>query len=193
MNRRRTEPQNTDSMESPPVSIHVKTQDNGRKVTLRRLTEEEAAAQRAARRTERRTSNRRRNSSFSDSSAGEILGNTAAEQRWRRTEQREEEQQAAMDARTPTQSHVAPSMYPTPPPPGTQQAIDPHTGASYSMPAVPPIPASTSNLGPAGSITSPGTETSGPSEYANNRRRRRAERAQARIARGAGQNTVDFT
>lgn len=191
--RRRTDAQNTDSIGSTPVSIHVRTQDNGRRVTLRRLTEEEAAAQRAARRQERRTSRRRRNSSLSDSSAGEILGNTAADQRWRRAEQQEAEQQAAMEGRTPTQSHVAPSMYPTPPPPGTQQAVDPHTGASYTVPSAPPIPASTSNLGPAGSITSPGTETSGPSEYANNRRRRRAERAQARIARGGGQNTVDFT
>lgn len=195
VNRRRTDAQNTDSLESPPVSIHVKTQDNGRKVTLRRLTEEEAAAQRAARRQERRTSRRRRNSSLSDSSAGEILGNTsaAADQRWRRTEKLEAEQQAAMEGRTPTQSTVAPSMYPTPPPPGSQSvAVDPHTGASYSVPAPPPVPASTSNLGPPGSITSPGTETSGPSEYANNRRRRRAERAQARLARGGG-NSVDFT
>jgi hypothetical protein len=192
--RRRPDTQNTDSMESPPVSIHVKTQDNGRKVTLRRLTEEEAAAQRAARRQERRTSGRRRrNSSLSDSSAGEVLGNMSADQRWRRTEQMEAEQQAALDSgRTPTQSIVAPSLYPTPPPPGTQQAVDPHTGASYSVPAPPPIPASSSNLGHPASITSPGTETSGASEYANNRRRRIAERAQARIARGS-QNTVDFT
>jgi hypothetical protein len=84
-------------------------------------------------------------------------------------------------------------LYPTPPPPGTQ-GIDPRTGQSYSLPIPPPIPGSSSNLGPAGSITSPGTETSGATEYANNRRRRRAERAQARLAReGRGQNTVDFT
>lgn len=191
-NRRRTDIQNTDSLESPPVSIHVKTQDNGRKVTLRRLTEEEAAAQRAARRQERRASRRRRNSSLSDSSAGDALGSLSADQRWRRVEQLEAEQQAAMDGRTPTQSAIGPSTYPTPPPTATQQAVDPVTGATYQVPAPPPIPASTSNLGPPGSITSPGTETSGPSEYANNRRRRRAERAQARLARGS-QNTVDFT
>lgn len=190
--RRRPDTQNTDSIESPPVSIHVKTQDNGRKVTLRRLTEEEAAAQRAARRQERRGSRRRRNSSFSDSSAGEAAASMSADQRWRRTEQMEAEQQAIIDGRTPTQSTVAPSLYPTPPPPGTQHAVDPHTGASYSVPAPPPIPASSSNLGHPASITSPGTETSGASEYANNRRRRRAERAQARLARGST-NTVDFT
>lgn len=189
--RRRPDTQNTDSIESPPVSIHVKTQDNGRKVTLRRLTEEEAAAQRAARRQERRTSRRRRNSSLSDSSAGEVLGSMTDDQRWRRTERMEAEQQAIIDGRTPTQSTVAPSMYPTPPPPGTQ-GVDPQTGASYSVPAPPPIPASSSNLGHPASVTSPGTETSGASEYANNRRRRRAERAQMRLARGS-QNTVDFT
>ncbi|KAK5081181.1 hypothetical protein LTR05_007975 [Lithohypha guttulata] len=199
--RRRQEDVHTDSLESPPVSIHVKTQDNGRKVTLRRLTEEEAAAQRAARRQERRASRRRRNSSFS-SSGGEGLG---PDDRWRRNEQIEAAQQAALDhdhslsTLRPSTAHIVPSEYPTPPPPGTQ-AIDPQTGATYAVPMPPPIPASTSHLaGPAGSVsvTSPGTETSGPSEYANNRRRRRAERAQARIARegrgGASTNTVDFT
>lgn len=197
--RRRHDGQNTDSMESPPVSIHVKTQDNGRKVTLRRLTEEEAAAQRAARRAQRRGSRQRRNSSLSSSDGGGL--GASADNRWRRNEQIEAQQQAAMDASTPRPStaNIAPSLYPTPPPPGTHQAIDPQTGASYSMPPPPPIPASTSisNLGPGGSVTSPGTETSGPSEYANNRRRRRAERAQARIARegrtGGTGNTVDFT
>merc|ERR1711939_614800 len=67
-------------------------------------------------------------------------------------------------------------LYPTPPPPGTQ-GVDPRTGQPYHVPPPPPIPGSTSNLGPGGSaITSPGTETSGATEYANNRRRRRAER-----------------
>jgi len=203
---------NTDSLESPPVSIHVKTQDNGRKVTLRRLTEEEAAAQRAARRTDRRTSRRRRNSSLGSSSGGELAGpgpstGTGAHDRWKRTEQIEAAQQAAIDAgSTPRPSttnvnanaHYG-SMYPTPPPPGTHQTIDPQTGFSYAVPRPPPIPASMSisNVGPGESVTSPGTETSGPSEYANNRRRRRAERAQARLARegrtGGGGNTVDFT
>lgn len=197
--RRRHDGQNTDSLESPPVSIHVKTQDNGRKVTLRRLTEEEAAAQRAARRQERRGSRRRRNSSLSSGSGADALAaRTSADQRWRRTERIETDQQAAIDAEAPmsipAQSQLT-LKYPTPPPPGTQ-GLDPQTGASYSAPPPPPIPASTSNLNPAGSITSPGTETSGPSEYANNRRRRRAERAQARLAREAragGSNTVDFT
>ena len=206
--RRHHDGANTDSLESAPVSIHVKTQDNGRKVTLRRLTEEEAAAQRAARRVERRGSRRRRNSSLGSSSGGEGLAgpSSSANDRWRRTEQLEAQQQAELDASSltprPSGMNVAPtsgSMYPTPPPPGTHQTIDPQTGLSYAVPPPPPIPTNTSisNLGPGESITSPGTETSGPSEYANNRRRRRAERAQARLARegktGGGGNTVDFT
>lgn len=190
--RRRQSGLHTDSVESPPVSIHVQTQDNGRKVTLRRLTEDEAAAKRADRRRERRDSRRRRNSSLSSGSGAEALGvGTSANQRWRRTEAIEA-QQAAADAAA---AHGA-SNYPTPPPPGTQQALDPHTGQPYHIPAPPPIPGSSSNLGPATSITSPGTETSGATEYANNRRRRRAERAQAKLARegrAGGGNTVDFT
>lgn len=187
--RRRTSGQNTNSMESPPVSVKVKMHNDGRHVTLRRLTEEEAAAQK--RRERRASSNRRRrNSSFSSSSGGEALAGPSTDSRWRRTEAIEAQQAAANQA-----APAAPVQmpYPTPPPPGTQ-GIDPRSGQSYSIPMPPPIPGSSSNLGPAGSVTSPGTETSGATEYANNRRRRRAERAQARLAReGRTQNTVDFT
>ena len=187
--RRRTSNQNTNSMESPPVSVKVKMHNDGRHVTLRRLTEEEAAAQR---RQEQRTSSsrRRRNSSFSSSSGGEALAGPSGDSRWRRAEAMEVQQAAAAGAVPPPPTQMP---YPTPPLPGTQ-GIDPRTGQSYSMPVPPPIPGSSSNLGPAGSVTSPGTETSGATEYANNRRRRRAERAQARLAReGRQQNTVDFT
>ena len=186
---RRTSNQNTNSMESPPVSVKVKMHNDGRHVTLRRLTEEEAAAQR---RRERRTSSsrRRRNSSFSSSSGGEALAGPSNDSRWRRTEAMEAQQAAAAGKAPPPPAQMS---YPTPPPPGTP-GIDPRTGGSYSIPVPPPIPGSSSNLGPAGSVTSPGTETSGATEYANNRRRRRAERAQARLAReGRQQNTVDFT
>lgn len=187
--RRRTSNQNTNSMESPPVSVKVKMHNDGRHVTLRRLTEEEAAAQR---RQEQRTSSsrRRRNSSFSSSSGGEALAGPSGDSRWRRAEAMEVQQAVAAGAVPPPPTQMP---YPTPPLPGTQ-GIDPRTGQSYSMPVPPPIPGSSSNLGPAGSVTSPGTETSGATEYANNRRRRRAERAQARLAReGRQQNTVDFT
>lgn len=206
--RRRQDGRNTDSLESPPVSLKVKMHNDGRHVTLRRLTEEEAAAQREARRRERAASaaRRRRNSSFSSSEGDTLGGGPSADRRWRRTEAMEAQQAAenqaaaaaAAGSRIP--APVAPPgpstgpSYPTPPPPGTQ-GIDPRTGEPYHVPAPPPIPASMSNLGPAGSgVTSPGTETSGATEYANNRRRRRAERAQARLAReGRAGNTVDFT
>ena len=188
--RRRTSNQNTNSMESPPVSVKVKMHNDGRHVTLRRLTEEEAAAQR--RRERKSSSRRRRNSSFSSSSGGEALAGPSGDSRWRRNEAIEAQQEAASQAAAGAPAPPV-QMYPTPPPPGTQ-GIDPRSGQSYSIPMPPPIPGSSSNLGPAGSITSPGTETSGATEYANNRRRRRAERAQARLAReGRTQNTVDFT
>ena len=191
--RRRRSGQNTDSVESPPVSVKVKMHNDGRHVTLRRLTEEEAAAQR---RRERRASSgrRRRNSSFSSSSGGEALAGPSGDGRWRRTEAMEAQQAAESQAAASGGVPPAPpshSLYPTPPPPGTQN-ID--LRPAYNVPPPPPIPGSSSNIGPAGSITSPGTETSGATEYANNRRRRRAERAQARLAReGRAQNTVDFT
>ncbi|KIX05129.1 uncharacterized protein Z518_06001 [Rhinocladiella mackenziei CBS 650.93] len=206
--RRRHSGRNTDSMESPPVSLKVKMHNDGRHVTLRRLTEEEAAAQREQRRKERRASaaRRRRNSSFSSSEGDALAAGPSSDRRWRRTETMEAEQGAqneaaaaatavAGDASLP-QPVTAPGTipaYPTPPLPGTQ-GVDPRTGQTYQIPAPPPIPSSASNLGPAGSITSPGTETSGATEYANNRRRRRAERAQARLAReGRAGATVDFT
>ena len=207
--RRRTSGRNsgnTDSVESPPVSVKINMHNDGRKVTLRRLTEEEALAQREARRKERQAAaanRRRRNSSLSSSDLGEIsgqAGGTSTDRRWRRTEaleaQQAAENEAAAAANLPQPVHTpAASLYPTPPPPGTGGiGVDPTTGQTYHVPLPPPIPGSVSNLGPAGSITSPGTETSGATEYANNRRRRRAERAQARLAReGRAQNTVDFT
>ena len=206
--RRRHNGRNTDSMESPPVSLKVKMHNDGRHVTLRRLTEQEAIAQREARQRDRRASSggRRRNSSFSSSDGGENLGGrgTNADRRWRRTEALEATQ-ANTGGRPPPQMGAAgpATLYPPPPPHDPagayfppSQAIDPRTGQSINVPPPPPIPGTASGLGgPAGSITSPGTETSGATEYANNRRRRRAERAQARLAREgrSGGNTVDFT
>lgn len=212
--RRRHSGQHTDSIESPPVSLKVKMHNDGRHVTLRRLTEEEAAAQREARRRERRASasRRRRNSSFGSPSGSEPLGHAqslAPDDRWRQTEALEARQSAenAAAATSSAQLSVLPastaggSRHPTPTPPaGTHHGIDPQTGLAYTAPPIPPVPASTSNLGPTSSaITSPGTETSGATgatEYANNRRRRRAERAQARLARegrAGGGSTVEFT
>ncbi|KAJ9614029.1 hypothetical protein H2200_002165 [Cladophialophora chaetospira] len=190
---------NTDSLESPPVSVKINMHNDGRHVTLRRLTEEEAAAQREEKRRQRQASaaarRQRQGSSFSASDSE--AGPSGADRRWRRTEALEAEQAAQNALHTPQAPVSAPPPpavpYPTPPEPGTL-----HSGPGYQvpLPPPPPIPGSASNLGyPAGSgVTSPGTETSGATEYANNRRRRRAERAQARLAReGRTGGTVEFT
>jgi hypothetical protein len=188
--RRRSSNRNTDSAgsqyQSPPVSLHIKAHNDGRHVTLRRLTEEEAAAE-AARQSAGASAaipitgpatRRRRNSDFSSASDGEMLGTN---RRYRRMEQLEAQQQQQQHAQA--EAAAASSGFPPPPAPG-----------SLELPvAPPPIPGSA----PSG-ITSPGTETSGATEYANNRRRRRAERAQARLARegrggGGGGNTVEFS
>jgi hypothetical protein len=205
--RRRHSGRNTDSLESPPVSLKVKMHNDGRHVTLRRLTEEEAIAQREARRMENRATGgrRRRNSSISSSSGREYLGGgaTSADRRWRRNEALEAAQANAVAQTAPVLDPAAgPStQYPPPPPHGAylapNQGVDPRTGHAFDLPPPPPIPETASGLGgAAGSVASPGTETSGATEYANNRRRRRAERAQARLAREGrtgGGNTVDFT
>ena len=211
--RRRHSGRHTDSMESPPVSVKVQMHRDGQHVTLRRLNREEAAAQREERRRERRAASarRRHNSSFSSSSGGEHLGGRAssADRRWRRTEalERQQAEQAEAEAAA-TGARITASGPPMayPPPPSTygggsgflasNQAIDPQTAQAINVPPPPPIPPHASGLIPPSSVTSPGTETSGQTEYANNRRRRRAERAQARLAREGrtgGGPTVDFT
>ncbi|OQD73091.1 hypothetical protein PENDEC_c017G01588 [Penicillium decumbens] len=160
--------------ESPPVSVKVKMHNDGRHVTLRRLTEEEAAAQREARRRERRNSRRR------GSSTGSLSGGEREADRWRRVEETERrqaeqirrEQQAAMAASAAPSGSMPPSPFPQ-----SQSQIS-------VMPPPPPIPhpaPSSMPYGP-GSVTSPGTwtGTEASGSYANNRRRRRAERARAR-------------
>lgn len=177
--RRRSSNRNTDSAgsqyQSPPVSLHIKAHNDGRHVTLRRLTEEEAAAEAARQQAGAPpapiagpSTRRRRNSSFSSASDGEMLGTN---RRYRRMEQIEAQQQA----------EAAAGGFPPPPAPEFMEIPT----------APPPIPG-----GAPSAVTSPGTETSGATEYANNRRRRRAERAQARLARegrGGGGNTVEFS
>ncbi|CAG8890152.1 unnamed protein product [Penicillium egyptiacum] len=179
-----------DDVASPPVSVKVKMHNDGRHVTLRRLTEEEAAASREARRRERRNSRRR------NSSAGSLSGNEdAGYDRWRRVEELERrqdeqmrrEQAAAAAQLAPPQTSMAPS--------GSMPASS--WGAPPSqvsqMPPPPPIPAPSTIPYGAGSVTSPtytGTEMSG--SYANNRRRRRAERARTRQERQQ-QHGVEFT
>ncbi|OKL59626.1 hypothetical protein UA08_05075 [Talaromyces atroroseus] len=226
-----------DDVSSPPVSVKVRMHNDGRHVTLRRLTEEEAAASRESKRRsrERRGSRRR-------GSASSLSGNETSSSRWRRVEEMERrqaeqvqrEQAAALAAESgaaaatapppPAQSPYPP-LAPQPPAASFNSAHLPPPSASYAgnsqlsvpppAPGPPPPPmipvpshAATSQQSmmpprppsnmqqypPTASITSPGTwtGTEASADYANNRRRRRAERAQAR-ARQQAQHSVEFT
>lgn len=163
-----------DSVASPPVSVKVKMHNDGRHVTLRRLNEEEAAAEREARKKDRN----RRNRDGSMSSLSNLDN-----ERWRRT--------AAMEAAQANEMAQPPAPIPMPepviPPPA-----GPSVGAHDTLPPPPPIP------GAGGSVLSspPGTHTYGTetdlSNYDSNRRRRRAERAQAKQARMGG-SRVEFS
>ncbi|KAJ4992668.1 hypothetical protein SVAN01_01714 [Stagonosporopsis vannaccii] len=184
-----------ESIASPPVSVKVKMHNDGRHVTLRRLNEEEAAAERDARRRERQ----RRTRNGSMSSLSQFDGD-----RWRRTEALEAQQaqemtQAQAAGAPPTLQPGAPLQMPEPyippPPPGpppnfsnTAQRLSPQA----NIPPPPPIPAADASI-----LSSPpgtqvyGTETD-VSNYDSNRRRRRAERAQAKQARLGG-SRVEFS
>ncbi|KAL5118411.1 hypothetical protein ACEQ8H_003761 [Pleosporales sp. CAS-2024a] len=172
---------------SPPVSVKVKMHNDGRHVTLRRLNEEEAAAEREARRKDRQGKNR----NGSRSSLSDIGGS-----HWRRTEAMEARQAQEMAnpviAPAPPMSG-APIRMPEPtippPPPGPAPTFG-GTG-NIPVPPPPPMPAATATV-----LSSPhgtqvyGTETD-VSAYDSNRRRRRAERAQAKAARSGG-SRVEF-
>ncbi|KAJ5688593.1 hypothetical protein N7462_002985 [Penicillium macrosclerotiorum] len=173
-----------DHVESPPVSVKVKMHNDGRHVTLRRLTEEEAAAQREARRRERRNSRRR------GSSAGSLSGDeNRSQDRWRRVEEMER-RQAEQTRREQEAAIAAASAAPT----GSAPISSFHPSQSQisHMPPPPPIPQPAPSSIPYGSVTSPGiwTGTDASGSYANNRRRRRAERARARQERQ--QRGVEF-
>lgn len=167
-NRRNDGP--AESVASPPVSLKVRVQDDGRRVTLRRLTEEEIAAQRRAkRRGGRRAHSRRRHGSVSSASGNE------SSDRWRRVEELERRQQAQMQ-REAAASTVGPG--PSTVPPGPAPAP---SGDSGPLPP-PPIPPGMGN------ISSPmSTDISG--SHASKRDRRRAERRTSR----QGRHNVEFT
>ncbi|KAF2735152.1 hypothetical protein EJ04DRAFT_543212 [Polyplosphaeria fusca] len=165
------------SVASPPVSVKVKMHNDGRHVTLRRLGEEEAAAEREARRRERQ----RRNRNGSVSSLSNIDND-----RWRRTEAMEAaqaQQMAQQQAPIPMPEPTIPGPPPGPPPLPVQQV---------PLPPPPPIPAAAGS----GISTPPGTNVYGTetdvSNFDSNRRRRRAERAQAKQARLGG-SRVEFS
>ncbi|KAF1966939.1 hypothetical protein BU23DRAFT_543519 [Bimuria novae-zelandiae CBS 107.79] len=160
------------SVNSPPVSVKVKMHNDGRHVTLRRLNEEEAAAEREARKKDRH----RRNRDDSMSS----LSNLENNERWRRTAAREAAQAQQMEQ--PPAPIAMPEPVIPPPPAGVP------VGTQSPLPPPPPIP------GAGGSVLSSpayGTETD-VSNYDSNRRRRRAERAQAKQARLGG-SRVEFS
>ena len=181
-----------ESVASPPVSVKVKMHNDGRHVTLRRLNEEEAAAERDARRRERQ----RRTRNGSMSSLSQFDGD-----RWRRTEaleaaQAQEMAQAAPPTTLPSGTPLQmPEPYIPPPPPGpppnfNSPAQRPPTHIAQPLP--PSVPAADPSI-----LSSPhgtqvyGTETD-VSNYDSNRRRRRAERAQAKQARLGG-SRVEFS
>ncbi|KAL8770593.1 MAG: hypothetical protein Q9209_003661 [Squamulea sp. 1 TL-2023] len=163
------------SVASPPVSVKVKMHPDGRHVTLRRLPEEEAAAERAARRRSKDRHGRRGGDSVSS-----LSGAGSGGERWRRTEalerQQAEQMRAESDRLAAARAQAQNTLLPAPVPPP------------------PPMPSSSAGPLPlTGSVSSPGNyDTEASADYANNRRRRRAERAQAKQARGGG-NSVEFT
>ncbi|KAI4166429.1 MAG: hypothetical protein LQ343_008058 [Gyalolechia ehrenbergii] len=162
---------------SPPVSVKVKMHSDGRHVTLRRLPEEEAAAERAARQKSKGRHGRRRGDS-----ASSLSGAGSGGERWRRTEGLERQQAEQM--RVESERLAA----------ARNQAQNMQT--PMPMPPPPPIPgSSTRPPPPTGSVSSPGNyDTEASADYVNNRRRRRAERAQNKQAReNAGGSTVEFT
>jgi hypothetical protein len=189
--RRSSSRRRHDGVSSPPVSVKVKMHNDGRHVTLRRLTEEEAAANRQAKR-----HSRERHSSRRRGSASSLSGNEGGSDRWRRVEEMERrqaeqtqrEQAAALAAESAATASVAPIS-----PPPAPLAPPPMSHAATSQTSVPPAP-SNMQYPPTASLTSPGTwtGTEASADYANNRRRRRAERAQAR-ARQQAQHSVEFT
>jgi hypothetical protein len=227
-----------DEVSSPPVSVKVRMHNDGRHVTLRRLTEEEAAASRESKRRSRERRGSRRRGSASSLSGNETTGSS----RWRRVEEMERRQaeqvQREQAAALAAESGAAAATMPPPPPPqalyppispqppaslnsghfpppsasyagNSQLSVPPpapgpppppvmpapsHAATSQASMMTPRPPSNMQQYPPTASITSPGTwtGTEASADYANNRRRRRAERAQAR-ARQQAQHSVEFT
>lgn len=181
-NRRRRE-----DVASPPVSVKVKMHNDGRHVTLRRLTEEEAASAKRRERDRRGSSRRGSASSLSGNEGG------AGSDRWRRVEEVERRQAEQLQRNQAAASAAAAGAAAgiPPPPPGPPPSALHAAPSNISMPPVPPpnVPYGAS------SITSPGTYTGteASADYANNRRRRRAERAQTRARQQQQQHSVEFT
>ncbi|OCL00655.1 uncharacterized protein K441DRAFT_535606 [Cenococcum geophilum 1.58] len=170
------------SVASPPVSVKVKMHNDGRHVTLRRLNEEEAAAEREARRRERQR--RHRNGSLSSVS-------NVGDDRFRRTETAEAgpARPAPIPMPEPTIPGPLPGPPPGPPPPPSHASLPQN---ELHLPPPPPIPAAAASAMSTPPGTNPYETGTDVSNYDNNRRRRRAERAQAKIAKGGGRS-VEFS
>ncbi len=175
--------QRPENPNSPPVSVQVKMHNDGRHVTLRRLNDDEVAASREARRQERRQ--RRRGSS--PSSAGED-GGPPLGQRYRRNGGMRD-------------SSAQPIRNVPPPPPMSSSA-----GASFQRASELnlPAPVVAQHSSPASQGMSPPTapiagsgmgygtdQGTDVSAFADNRRRRRAERAR-REAEAGNSREVEF-
>lgn len=182
--RPRSRSNHREQVDSPPVSVKVKMHNDGRHVTLRRLTEEEAAENRDSRRRDRRSSRRRA------SSAGSFSGNEGSNDRWRRVEELERQQAEQVHREQEAAAAAAAANNSI----GQSGSLPPSSFVpqSHMNAPPPPHPPSTMPYGQ-GSITSPGTwtGTDASGDYANNRRRRRAERARARQERQG--HSVEFT
>ncbi|KAL9132129.1 MAG: hypothetical protein Q9217_000063 [Psora testacea] len=153
-----------DSLGTPPVSVRVKMQKDGRQITLSRLPQAEAEA-------------RRMQSAKSRSDSASTLSGDGGGPHFRRREAQERQNAEAMRVES---ENLATAR---------RQAQD--SSLPINMPPPPPIPESSGRLRPpiAGSVGSPGTHdgmtTDASADYANNRRRRRAERAREREAEKA--------
>ncbi|WPG98090.1 Hypothetical protein R9X50_00087600 [Acrodontium crateriforme] len=191
-----------ESVNSPPISVKVKMHNDGR-ATLRRLPPDEAAAERAQRRQERRQRSRRGSSisSNGDASPGGAGG------RYRRTggpppAMRSSSTQPITDIPPIPPSHsssagrraselnlppalpggMLSSVSPSRPPPHGESPSGTHGLSPQGQPIV--------GSGLSGDVGSPGTGTD-VSAFADNRRRRRAERAR-RLEAARGSNRVEF-
>lgn len=171
--RRRQSGGREGSFDSQPLSIKVRTHNNGRNITLRQLTRDETRADREARRRERARSGRHRRESS--------LSGGEGDSHWRRVEERERRQAQEMLNDDGDISTIGPSVSAIPPP--APESVPMHGAPSTSMGLAPPpvMPAA---------VSSPLASTDLSGSYASRSERRRVER---RVARHARQHSVEFT
>ncbi|CZT15549.1 uncharacterized protein RCC_01403 [Ramularia collo-cygni] len=174
---------------SPPVSVKVNMHPDGRHVTLRRLNDEEAAAERASRKRGGDKKKTRRNSSLSSG-----VDNDDGGGRYRR------------NGNHIRNSSQQPIKNIPPPPAMSNTGGAARRDSELNLPPVPPGHSSqvlSQATGPAGSgmVGSPGNANDGTdmgtgtdlSNFDNNRRRRRAERARRMEAANRGGKGVEFS